>query len=379
MFLLVHEKSLFNLKLCSASFLIFLMTLQSFYFMGASILCYIGAALLAFWGLIRFKVDKFFLLFSLFVVTLLSIHYVGRVFFHGVDVADVKVYLSTSAMVFLLPLWQQVINSDFAILCRSVALVILIHSLAVFAQLVYWVLIGDYLDLLGLLGGEESRAVSSKALVLSGDVVPRFTGLFNEPGTYSVVVFSLVSTYCYLIRKLDFVVLLSLISIVITMSAFGIVLSVLLLAYAFLFLGNARRLGVIFLVFLATILAVYAGVQVALVERFDSEGSGLSFRTQMLEFYYDKASVFGIGVSELPAEFVINDLGLWFYLLFYYGLFGLVLILLMGAVSLLKSKNFMALFVFGLIMLTKLKFTYPLYWFVFLMIAVRSADRNQRP
>src|SRR5690606_32364124 len=75
---------------------------------------------------------------------------------------------------------------------KPISIVLIIHLMFWYLQFVIWLLSGNYLDFLEPITGESQRYLSLKGLTFGGSRMPRFTGLYSEPGTYSTYIFLLL-------------------------------------------------------------------------------------------------------------------------------------------------------------------------------------------
>ncbi|NQY63268.1 MAG: hypothetical protein HRT38_05965 [Alteromonadaceae bacterium] len=366
--IILPDKLILNMLIVS----VFAITLQSFYFPGlGAIVTYLGAVLIVVISIFTKKIslDIFKSMVPLFLI--LMVYYLVLIFKGGGSSSEFNSLLSISAMLLLIPFYPLVLRKH---LLTVLASVILIHSLIIIFQMFFWVLTREYIDFLQIAVGESSRVMSSKGLTLFNMRVPRFAGLFNEPGTYSVIIMSLTLVYYSVLKKINLTVVMASLTSLFTLSMFGIVL------VASLFLVHiirSKKLNVFFLIFLSILFAslYYVGFLETILNRFSESSNygGISFREMMLRFYFNNAEyiIFGIPMGDYPDYFVANDVGLWFAFLVAFGLIGFgIVILMIGQVY--YKKSLFEVVIFILLLFTKLKFTYPLFWFLYALLLFKD-------
>src|SRR5690606_30481747 len=96
-------------------------------------------------------------------------------------------------------------------------------------KIFYYYTFENYLDYLYF---TDDRAVwsSRKGWEIAGEVVPRFTGAFNEPRNCSGVMGALVATYYFAKRKTDAIVWIVIVSLVASAALTGAILAAALTA-----------------------------------------------------------------------------------------------------------------------------------------------------
>ncbi|MGL0822743.1 hypothetical protein [Vibrio vulnificus] len=362
--------------------LITLISLQSFYFpyIGSG-LTYLGYLIPAALCIIyRKSLSKSDVYFSVILsVTFLSVVVLS---FSGVfSLSDFKSILAAFVMVLLYPLVKSYFYFNYDNVVKALRLVITIHSFTVLVQILYWLFTREYLDFMEIIMGSESRSLSRKGIMLFGERLFRFSGLFNEPGTYSVILFCLSVVYYKMVGRIDVYIAFSIFSILSTMSAYGIVLSLSFLFYSSFFDGESsnvsKKLKSIFVASLCILPFVVLGGMDGFIERFssDSDYSGGDFRKNMIYDYFSEYNfIFGYKIHDMPDFFVPNDIGVWFSILTSFGIFGFISIFIVYSYVIKSDPKFSTFLILSLIMVTKIKFTYPLMW---LLIALLLISRQR--
>lgn len=361
-----------------------MVTLQSFYlpFFGP-VFVFIGFALLVLTALEYRGYDNDVVNYILFVYFSLFLFLIFNVLRGTYNYNDFGSITSMLVMITAMPMMVSLFKKRANKVERALFFVISIHVIFLFFQLLYWLITFEYIDFLELFVGIESRSESRKGIMAMASRVPRFCGLFNEPGTYCVTVMPLVFVYFCMRKKLDVLVILATASCLITMSMFGIVLVILF--YLFVFFYSNNKITKVRLLILGGVIFVgfymIGGVD-AVLNRFSSESdySGLDLRTMMLDFYFSSPEFLftGVPIDSYPDYFIPNDIGLWFYFIVAYGYVGLLLVLGLLYLIYIKTGRLFLLFVVSLILLTKLKSTYPLFWILMSLLLILEKSKNSK-
>ena len=350
-----------------------MMTLQSFYFAGgASWLCYIGLLLLAPLAVRGHLQAESTLLFGA------ALCFTAIQVFSGSGIEPKSAFgvlFSSSGLVIV----SIAFRDRKKLLETAIRICIWFHLAAFFSQCGYWLLTGSVLDITGSLGFESASWSSIKGFNFGGIQIPRFSGLLNEPGTYSAVTIALAVSYYALTRAVTPVFVIALISIISSASLSGVVLVVALLFAVSVDRMRRGRSGRFvtgaFLLFAAGAGALW------LRSLFDQRAS---FRTPESTYHSTMArwvtapenlSVFGLSRDSLPAMFVVNDIGVWADILVRWGVVGLLALL---AYILFVVGGVQALLIAPLI-LTKLKVTYPLLFLAIAIVRLGPTSEGSRP
>lgn len=375
----MKSAKLSNFEIRTLAVGLFLITLQSFYFpVVGSGLTILGLMLLLIMSLWSLQIDKEVLALVGIFVFLLGISAAIKIL-SGIAEEDFVSLVATLFMVISIPFVHSLLRNKTEVAIAAMKYVILVHVGILFFQVGYWLLLQEYFDLLSIIIGVDSGSISKKGLEAFGMRVPRFSGLFNEPGTFSVVVMAMTIIYYILSKKVDYVLAAAVIASLASMSMFGIVLASTLCVVVVL-TNNKYRLKIICLGLLFLILFASVGGIEAVVARFsvESEYGGVDFRAEMIRTFLDspKNIILGMNLEEVPEFFVSNDAGLWFAFLVSYGLPGILLILTMMVFVAYKSRRWDVMFLVILLLMTKLKFTYPLFWVLYTLALVSQKKEN---
>ena len=260
-------------------------------------------------------------------------------------------------------------KSSYINLLYSVKLSLKLHLIAFFIQASYFYTTNKVIDFIEPITGEVSRVYGGSYNPVIGNEFVRLSGLFAEPGTYVSVVFTLFLFYKILsqtvnnfnrrnISSLDFFVLLS---VLLTFSTFGYVFIV-LYCLINLLKFNFKSIIVLFLLLGGIFFFSYE----YFFQRFFSEDQYLyDYRLELImSFLFNNFEVsklfLGNGYFSDFREtvpYVVDDVGLWFSILFNFGLF--IFIYLIACVSRIWSNlSKLELTLLVVLFISKLNLTY---------------------
>lgn len=370
-----------NLAVC---FSVFLISLQSFYIgsLGGSLLCVLGATMLTILMVLwsrgeRIRVPSWGMAYPIMILFFVFAFLLQDTIRYAGDPTTVKSNMGLSLFSLMSISWIPfAANRD--LVTNAVRFCIYLHLLFFVIQVVVFFANGTYLDYLSIIG-LESRPWSLKGLTVEGiGRIPRFTGLYNEPGTYSVHVATLGILLTTMERRLSLPAVVSLASSALTLSLFGVVLA----TFGFLVaLFLKRRVSdswiTVSAISLVTLIFVISGAAESVHTRLYSDYSGLDGRENLIRLYFEgdaKDILFGVNPAAMANVTAVNDAGLWFWFVGNYGLLGwaylAVICIFAGFAG--GVGGFMLMLIS---MLTKLKATYPFFWLI-LVITVFSLRRS---
>jgi len=336
-----------------------LISLQSFYFysLGVAPLPYLGILLLTLPCLLcSGRVDLSFVIMAMifFSAVLISI-----LLFSGEGIAAFLGMLFSFVGIFFF----YTTSFEYFDIKKTLKFVISFHLSFFFLQVVYFSLFKDVMDYVQPVTGEVSRMISSKGLTLLDVRIPRFSGLFNEPGTYATYFGGMLSIYSSLIKRWNILILIGIVSLLFTMSAFSFVVIAFIICSKLITTRpvNAKT-------FLLIILAVSVGIFVVTVilERVHSGYMEMGFREAMINDYFLHSDLVGVafGKSIISASEkfggVVNDVGLWFLVLYDYGALAFLALILIILMIFFKAR--MRALPVLLLFVLKVKFSYPFFW-----------------
>lgn len=299
------------------------------------------------------------------------------------------------SMVFILTLFfYGFINNQRcnSILLKSLSFVLVVFLITFFVQVFLLYTKGYHLNYLEMIMGREQR-ISGTAGVKG---IYRPSGMFNEPGSFTVSMYAVVFSRYLLNKKFDVLFWLGILATLVTLSAqavlsFFLMISLFTAIYLFEILmrlkikRKALYLSVLFFFFIL-ILGFYFLDHIGLfvdyfINRFSTiSGDGtVSVRSFALLNALQQSPitlVFGIGFNNNGLGYLINDTGFWFSS---YSMFGVpaLLVLTYFAFLIYKNHGSYALVMYLLIMLSKLVILYPVMALYFAALLTKNTTKVQ--
>lgn len=357
---------------------IFLISLQSYYFTppGASLFPIAGVGLIAVSGLLSGRIPKdgkilaaaFFMLLFFSLQLTLDVFKAGSGLIKPLISGFVMVVLILTAPTSILKLayWDK-----FVFALQSV---VFVHLLAWSFQVVYFFTTGQFLDLLEPVTGEAQRVWSSKgASTIGVGRIPRFTGLFSEPGTYSTYIFVLAAMLRQATKGSTKLLFFCSATMILSFSLYGLILALGLLAVTINWQGLKGYFGFIFVTFSLAILYSIASFAIPFFRHRVDQGYGVDSRQVAIDRIISESNPIWGHANLDKIQFPVNDLTLPIAL---YGSGGMLLIASMLAVIvILQPVSLVSLFLIALVMVTKIKVAYPLLWLYFLVVYAANKNR----
>ena len=358
---------------------LFLVTLQSIHLpIVGSVFTYIGLIILLCVWVVDAELDK--VLFKRFgwASILIWIALALQSMFMAISLADFKSILATTVMLLSVAPLVALSENHRDSVHRAVTIVVGVHSGLLILQVIVWAISRDYLDLYQFVTGDVSGYSSAKGLVLGGQRVPRFTGLFNEPGTYSVIVGSCCFVLLQMSRTTSLVLCVGLATICFTMSMFGLII----VTVVCIFLpapSKLQKAAKLYVVGMFAYIGLMLGVKGSVEDRFASDYSGLDLRMRMIQDHFSGSLnlILGRSVEGIPYYYVKNDLGLFFAFNLSFGIFGIVICLLCFERLYRRRKGLRSYIALILMLSVKLKFSYPLFWLLFSLLIMRERKTEE--
>lgn len=259
---------------------------------------------------------------------------------------------------------------------KALTFSIYVHLICFFVQVAYFGLFFETLDMLKPITGEVSRQMGDKGInLLSGMRVPRFSGLFNEPGTYGCYFGTLLAFYSMAHKGWSKIEVLGIFSLVLSMSLFAFVVAIFILVSKFFKDFEKRFIDLLFVLLGSILVGI---ISVALIYRADNDLMEFGFRLYMINDYLTGGVMdllFGKNI-ELASGLTgaVNDAGLWFTIIYDNGLITLILVCCLIGYSMYKwSFNASPLL---LILLLKVKLSYPMFWLFFLFFLFKKTTKS---
>lgn len=362
---------------------------------------FLGTALLAFYCVLNIEKihNKDLLVFLLFFITFLALSFKFLTFdSEFVPIEYVGSFTSNFVMyfmyilIFCLALGMVRSEGLSQRLLRVLQWLLALHVSVFIFQFVVLITTGNFIDFVQPITGEESR-YSSFDQTLNQLGFYRCTGLFVEPSTYSSLI-----TLILVLRaiagpptKLDF---LACFTMLISFSSAGIVIAALFFIYYFrkkaLVASVVTSLSLVIFLFTvdANITSQITGAQLSKLS--GSSGS----RLDLVDYAVKREGVpffFGYGPYAVEEELMIksspdygryrlasmNDAGFLVFLSLRFGLLGVIVFLLLCALSLIRA---IGLFRFAILSLTKLAIFHPFFLIALAIgFGLRATDTRLQP
>lgn len=355
---------------------LFLCSLQSFYLsrLGGPLIPYLGGTLILLTALVHVALTSHTprLGWKVIVVTLafMCTAVLSFIFTHdgkgalGV-IFGCCVFLSTITLM----------RGKVDALQTSLEIILSVHLLLLFIQVATYFSLGWYLDYL-YFTDDQAAWKSSKSWIIAGQPIPRFTGAFNEPGSYSGVMGALLATYYHVRERAGLLFWLTWASLVASAALTGAILAAVILCAVlwskYITLRGKLRLRFALIGIISAVAAlVFIGYR--FLDRLQYTGGNQDVALLNIAWLssLDSLSVVGHTVSELPSFVSLEYFGLWMTTYVQFGVAGLLALTALTAPAILA--NF---FVGATLLLAKMKITYPLIFCLLAVVWLKSEYIN---
>lgn len=278
--------------------------------------------------------------------------------------AAYKIYFVTCIGLFIVPF---VINHDHKVLLKVIRWVLVAHAMVWVLQALLHYGAGFQLDFVAMFYETGSRNN------YFGSSIVRFSGLYEEPGTYGNVVGLLAVLYFYLCRRFDGCLLLVVLTLAASLSVYAYVY------ISLIALGFLLSLKLSFRTLLALLVIgglIVSFVAFMLLDRFSAGDGGILVKLQPVLFWLGQdieRQVWGVGLLGNDCGCLIADSTLLFHLLFVGGVPFVI-----AFVVLVRPKRVMHLPLFFGLLVTKLSYWEPVLWVVvmaYVFVGLSKAER----
>lgn len=309
---------------------LFLLSLYSFYFLGAPVLTLFGFILIL---VSRFLLVKHRVIERnvsiLFLLILYSLAGIGALFGSGVDLTRFVVFFSFFILLFFLSIESNRLNVSFIL-----KFFLVLHLIFFYSQFVFYYLFGWYFSALQAVG-LESRNFGGIFTLPWGAPLMRTSGLFSEPGTYACFLAPIIALYSrYAIDKFSkWIFYLALLSLALSLSTFGFVffsIIVFFLISTFFLKSIVLLIGLIFgssYFYWRFFVRPEAGLDSGLGFRSEYISGAFSNFTNVKGFFLGHGG-FSINSFLFKDGGADNDSGLIFYILYNFGGFAFIISIL---------------------------------------------------
>ena len=257
--------------------------------------------------------------------------------------------------------------------------VITIHLIFFYLQLLTYYVFGYKIDFLFFITGEFSR---NEAFGVISEYF-RPSGLFNEPATYSLFIFGFTLIYFWGIKKVNLLIIVTLLSLLFSFSASGIILFILMTFFILFEILTTKRFIVLILFtftlyfilsynFSDNIFVLY--FQNRFENGLDSDGSTSQRFTNAFNIfsnsnYKDKMLGYGIGNTPVNLDTAVGS-GISSHLISFGYLFNFFLFIIF--IPLLKKIQYKYIFFFLILLTTSMTYNVLHYWLFFGLIILLS-------
>lgn len=244
--------------------------------------------------------------------------------------------------------------------------VIVIHMLFFLIQAMFQLFLDIKLDPLVYLTGEGQRNLST----LGGFTLYRFSGFFNEPGTYGHVMAIMLTLYYLAKGRVNNIFNIGLLTVLLTfsLSTYVVVIPLIFISFYSLYLKNKLKAYLIFFpsIFIALYnIGLYAYLYIS--GRFlQREDYSLNQKVESLNdfIHIDIVNLFfgyGFSFRHLP-DFYLIDSGVLINTIYSMGLIFVILVLMFQYLGMNRNIKMLCLVMYPLVFI-KLDLHYQIFWF----------------
>ncbi|WP_287302129.1 hypothetical protein [Mesorhizobium sp.] len=359
-----------KLKIVYVSAAVVAMSLQSVYIpqVGMAAFCYIGLLMLFPFMNSTVKGSIFNAVIFLFVGLVCT--------FLTAEDGATKAILGTMVSATALLLIPACFSNDRGTLLTGLRCALFAHAAMVLVQVLYFAAYGTYFDPLASLGLTDQSVTSKKGLELSIGRIPRFAGLSNEPGTHSTMIAGLLAGEYALSRKLSKVSIFGILSAIATMSLGGMLFVAMFCGvvgiHQFITVRRWRVMIAAIGIAALSFLIYWALLNLELRAQLYLEGTQ---HDQMMEwaFTYERITIFGLSDSQIPSFFTFGYLGAGVDVMLRYGIWAVFVV-----ATYLLTLPLLGIGLATVLLATKLKLSYPLFWAILAVINLGGEHVRQQ-
>lgn len=302
-------------------------------------------------------------------------------------------YIVLAFYIFILSIIIQYEKKE--ILIKALSLILIIHISSFIIQFILVYLTGYYFDFIYPITQEHSRYLLYG--VESSISIYRCTGLFVEPSTYSISIFTILLSLKSLGYKNNKLFLITLLTMILSLASISFIL---ILFYYLLKILKKIKLSYLITSILILISLSYFSQNSFIKTQFDKINNTSSIRFNLIHAIFDRdidLLITGSGLYGIEKEIMDgtktscnednscsselvnrkyatpNDSGLLFYT---FIKFGFISIIILYFICYPFLKNYRKMSYFICILLTKIQFAFPLFWIFILILRRKDSNEN---
>jgi len=350
-------------------FLVFLQDIASYRFVILFILVFTCIYLFSQikWYLVSSKFILIFLSFFIFITIDMMNSYLAN---KELVIPEIISLYFSMLMFFVMYL---VLKNKYTILLQSINIILFVSTTFFFLQLLIYKVSGIYIDPIGYITGVPARNYFE-----SGSLnFIRATGLTMEPGNYGTYTMVLLYASYLLHRKLKWLYIYVLISLLLTFSIFSIIF---ITGFLIILLKKRIKRNYIatFMIGLLAFSLMYLFFSDYVLYRFFSDNEDGSLRIKLYAIYYiydaDWFRIFmGSGFAHNDCNCLIADSSMFFSMFYTFGFISIIIFIIYFYMIRFDSD---AIILSIFLLLSKILLFFPIFWVYLLSVIISRRNKN---